>query len=157
MAHKEYSAQPRLLAIVGVPPEERVLCGQPGCRHSVYAEIHVVQDEGRVLVLGSTCFAKRYGSAKALGSASYGGGGGRRLTPEERLLLVENTTGLLAQFERERQQMVELARAHTEASRPAPPLRLNRPPSFHSAPSKWPTSKRGALAPKSVDQCHGAG
>ena len=84
----EQPEPPRLLAIVGVPPKERVLCGQPGCGHGVYAEIHVVQDAGKLLVLGSTCFAKRYGSPKALGTASVGGGGGRQLTPEERVLLV---------------------------------------------------------------------
>jgi hypothetical protein len=148
MTHQEQSAQPRLLAIVGVPPEERVLCGQPGCGHSVYAEIHVVQDGGRLLVLGSTCFAKRYGSAKALGQANYGSGGGRQLTPEERLLLVENTAELLAQFERERQRAVELARAQVEATRSAPQPRLDRPQSFPSTPFQWSASPRGASANK---------
>ena len=53
----------------------------------------------RSLVLGSTCFVKRYGSPHALGPAQYGGGGGRNLTEEERLMLLQNTEMLLAHFE----------------------------------------------------------
>lgn len=67
----------------------------------MHAAVHVVEEAGQLLVLGSTCFAKRYGSAGALGSAQYGGGTGRKLTDEERLLLEENTQILLARFEAE--------------------------------------------------------
>lgn len=35
---------PRLLAIVSVPPQKRVVCQQPGCGHGVYAAIRVVED-----------------------------------------------------------------------------------------------------------------
>lgn len=91
----------KLLALVSVAYADRVQCGQPGCGHSVYRQIHVVQEGEKLRVLGSTCFSKRYGSAAALGSARFGEGGGRPLTPEERQLLVENAALLLARFEDE--------------------------------------------------------
>lgn len=96
---------PELCAIVAVDFSARVRCTQAGCGHAVYRRIHVVRDEGKLLVLGSTCFAKRYGSSDALGPAHHGGGGsdsGRQLTEAERQLLVNNTDALLNQFEQER-------------------------------------------------------
>ena len=108
---------PKLLAIVEVPPAERVLCGQPGCGHSVWKAIHVVKDGTVLLVLGSTCFEKRYGFGRALGAPHYGGGGdSRKLTSEERQLLAENTAELLARFEEEERVRAEaLAAAQAEA------------------------------------------
>jgi hypothetical protein len=95
--------QSKLLAIVSVEHGGRVRCGQPGCGHSVYRQIHVVRDGGELMVLGSTCFAKRYGSSNALGAARFSGsGGGRLLTNEELQLLLSNTEALLARFENER-------------------------------------------------------
>ena len=93
-----------LIAIVGVDQDARVQCQQPGCGHSVYRRIHVVQEAGKLLVLGSTCFEKRFGAASALGHATYGGGAGRTLTIEERDLLMQNTAELIARFEREREE-----------------------------------------------------
>ena len=91
----------KLLAIVSIEHADRVRCGQPTCGHSVYRRIHVVRESGKLLVLGSTCFSKRYGADTALGSARYGGGEGRPLTEAERQLLVNNTEALLARFEEE--------------------------------------------------------
>jgi hypothetical protein len=91
----------KLLAIVAVERADRVRCGQPNCGCSVYRRIHVVRENGQLLVLGSTCFSKRYGSNAALGGAQYGGGEGRSLTDAERQLLVGNTEALLARFEEE--------------------------------------------------------
>ena len=99
------SERARLIAIVGVDQDARVQCQQPGCGHSVYRRIHVVQDAGKLLVLGSTCFGKRFGTALALGNATYGGGVGRTLTVEERELLIQNTAELIARFEREREEI----------------------------------------------------
>ena len=57
---------PKLLAIVEVDKKKRVQCGQRGCGHGVYKAIHIVQDDDGLLVLGSTCYAKRYeGSIRA--------------------------------------------------------------------------------------------
>jgi len=95
----------RLIAIVGVNEDARVQCQQPGCGHSIYRRIHVVQESGKLMVLGSTCYEKRFGSASALGNATHGGGGGRELTVEERELLVQNTAELIARFEREREEI----------------------------------------------------
>lgn len=107
----ETPSQAYLRAIVCVPPEHRVRCGQPGCGHSVFAQIHVVQEGERLLVLGSTCYGRRYGGAAALGAPRYGGTGGRPLTNAERQLLVSNTAALLAQFEQERAATQESLRA----------------------------------------------
>ncbi|WP_157443587.1 hypothetical protein [Curvibacter lanceolatus] len=101
----------KLLAIVAVAQTNRVLCQQPGCQHSVYAAIHVVDEGGQLLALGSSCFAKRYGSAKALGQPLHAGasGSGRRLTDEERQLLIDNTAELIERFK------VQAAQARAEA------------------------------------------
>ena len=109
----------RLRAIVAVDSQHRVQCQQPGCGHSVYAAIHVVEEEGHLLVLGSTCFAQRYGSASALGPAQYGGAGGQKLTDEERQLLIQNTVALLARFEAQAvadAEAVALAKTKAEAN-----------------------------------------
>jgi hypothetical protein len=120
MSDSSFEATPRaqLLAIVSVQPEDRVLCAQPNCGHSVYAQIHVVQEGEKLLVLGSTCFGKRYGGAAALGAPRHGGTGGRPLTAAERQLLANNTAALLAQFERERAAALEASLA-AEAARQA--------------------------------------
>lgn len=94
-------ATAQLLAIVSVAYADRVRCGQPTCGHSVYRRIHVVRENEKLLVLGSTCFAKRYGNDRALGPAHFGSGDGRVLTDEERKLLLNNTETLIAQFEEE--------------------------------------------------------
>ena len=72
VVHKAGMVRTRLRAVVAVDEKDRVQCQQPGCGHSVYAAVHVVEEDGRLLVLGSTCFAKRYGSSHALGPAQYG-------------------------------------------------------------------------------------
>lgn len=102
-------SQYELLAIVSVDKDDRVRCGQPNCGHSVYRQIHVVRDGVELMVLGSTCFAKRYGGSDALGTARFGGGGGRQLTNAERQMLLNNTYALLAQFEEERRQALSQA------------------------------------------------
>lgn len=99
------SEHARLIAIVGVDQDAKVQCQQPGCGHSVYRRIHVVQEAGKLLVLGSTCFEKRFGTVSALGNATYGGGAGRTLTVEEREMLIQNTAELIARFEREREEI----------------------------------------------------
>ncbi|QGJ18333.1 MULTISPECIES: hypothetical protein [unclassified Polaromonas] len=95
------SNNPTLQAIVAVDKSERVQCQQPGCGHSVYAAVHIVEEHSRLLVLGSTCFEKRYGGRTALGPASYGAGNGRKLTAEEREMLIKNTAALLSWFQEE--------------------------------------------------------
>jgi hypothetical protein len=94
----------KLLAIVAVDAARRVRCQQPHCGHGVYARIHVVEEAGRLLVLGSDCYAKRYGIASTANFSGYGGGSGRVLTEAESDMLSNNTEALLAQFELEREQ-----------------------------------------------------
>lgn len=120
MSDSSFESPPRaqLLAIVSVQPEDRVLCAQPNCGHSVFAQIHVVQEGDKLLVLGSTCYSKRYGGASALGEPRHGGSGGRPLTDAERELLANNTAALLAQFEQERTAALQAALT-AEAARQA--------------------------------------
>lgn len=96
------SSPPQLLAVVEVGHDQRVRCGNPGCGHSVYKAVHIVQEGAELMVLGSTCFDKRFGRG-SLGNARYGSGVSRPLTPEERELLISNTALLLQQFEHEHQ------------------------------------------------------
>jgi len=124
----------KLVAIVAVDPDERVQCGQPGCGHSVYARIHIVREGDEFIVLGSTCFEKRYGSASALGSAKYGGGSGRQLTAEERQLLVSNTALLLSRFEDERAHDLAVAAAREQELR-----KLQQRPPLPPPLSRWST------------------
>jgi hypothetical protein len=101
----------KLLAVVAVDSAQRVRCQQPHCGHSVYARIHIVEEDDQLLVLGADCFAKRYGEARAAAFTGSGSSGGRILTDEERELLLTNTRVLLAKFEAERQRELELAEA----------------------------------------------
>ena len=90
----------QLLAIIEVSKERRVYCQEVNCTRAVYREVHIVEDEGQILVLGSTCYAKRYGRASAA-SAKYGSGSTRTLSDSERELLLKNTQALIAKFEQE--------------------------------------------------------
>lgn len=113
MAEKSF----KLLAIVAVDPVRRIRCQQPHCGHSVYAKIHVVEEAGILFVLGSDCFAKRYGEGHPKEFHGYGFGGGRVLTEAEREMLLTNTAALLAQFEAERIEERALAEAKLTAIR----------------------------------------
>lgn len=141
-----------LHAVVSVDPADRILCQNPGCSRPVYAAIHVVQDAGKLMVLGSDCFARRFGGASTLGAPRHGGGGGRGLTSEERALLLQNTQELLARFDDEARLRAEAARLKTAAARrpvpaaspswPGQPVwrgqRSGLPP---RVPSPWPWQK----------------
>ena len=133
---------PELCAIVAVDFSDRVRCQQPGCGHAVYRRIHVVRDDGKLWVLGSTCFVKRYGSSDALGPTRHGGGSdsGRKLTEAERQLLVDNADALLTQFERERQPPPVPLKTASTASQPVPwePARTIFTPMLREPkPSPW--------------------
>lgn len=149
---------PRLLAIVEVDKSEKVFCAQPGCHHSVYKAIHVVKDGEQMLVLGSTCFKKRYGSLTALGKAQHWGGSGKLLTSEERALLAENTQALLALFEAEEaklrqeaalklQRLREASSKSMPMTRVPPTLRVQRSAAVGSMAPRgafpWPWMKPG--------------
>ena len=126
----------RLLAIVGVERAQAVRCQAHGCQRPVYRRIHVVEDEGRLQVLGSTCFEILYGD-RLPGEAFYTGASDRRLSDEERRQLEQNTAALIAAFEAERQaecqRQQQAERRATEAHQ-----RYNnvprRPPATPSVP-----------------------
>ena len=129
----------KLLAIIEVSPSEKVRCGRPGCKHTVYKAVHVVRDAGQLMVLGSTCFAKRYGGAKALGPAQHWGAAGKVLTQEERALLDSNTEALLQGFAVQEEQIRQEAAAKLKALQE----RLHRPP-----PSPQRVTNVGPTAPR---------
>lgn len=88
----------KLLAIVEVDESDKVQCQEPGCGHGVYKRIHVVEVDGSIMVMGSTCYEKRFGSAPQLQNEFSGNGSGRRLTEAQRQLLLANTAALIEQF-----------------------------------------------------------
>ncbi|ABM33311.1 hypothetical protein QRO08_11775 [Paracidovorax citrulli] len=110
----------RLLAVVEVEKEQRIRCQQPGCNHTVYKAIHVVDEQGTLLVLGSTCFAKQYGSPTKLGDPAYGNGGGRVLTSEERQMLQDNTRAFIERFAKEYLAHRAAAQAKLQSMRARP-------------------------------------
>lgn len=138
----QMSKDPALLAIVAVPPSKAVSCQAPGCGHRVYAAVHVVEDAGQTLVLGSTCYAKRYGASSALGSPSYtsGGSGGKALTDEERDLLAANAAELVQRFRDAHEAQLAAARAQLQAqrARPTPFAIPARPPAPSPPQHPWP-------------------
>ena len=133
------NTSPRLLAVVEVDKTARVYCAQPGCKHTVYKAIHVVREGEKLLVLGSTCFIKRYGSATALGKAQHWGGNDKFLTTEERALLAENTEALLARF------AAEEARLREEAA-----LKLKRLQELAARPTSPPAALATLMPPRSI-------
>lgn len=158
-APKTEAASACLLAIVAVPRASRVQCQNPGCGHGVYAAIHVVEENGQLLVLGSTCFAKRYGSEDALGKPSYSAGGcyGGMLSDEDRQLLKDNTAALMALFkERHQRGLLALAgklnslRARFVQDAPKPRFALSAPaaraPSINRRPWAWQHDRNTSVA-----------
>lgn len=140
----------QLLAIVEVDYDQRIRCQEPGCNHPVYRAIHVVRDRCQLLLLGSTCYAKRYGSDQALGQAQFTAPGSwRQLSKDERQLLLDNTQELLAKFEAEALTRAEAARLRMEQLRAqsAPPTAQPRRhmmvtlPSQSHRPAPWPWMK----------------
>ncbi len=154
--------QARLHAIIAVDAAHAVRCQHTGCGHKVYAAVHIAQEADKFLVLGSSCFAKRYGGGKALGSSVHGTGDGRRLTDQERALLEANTAALityfeeqeLARLEQEQQRLAEQkAIAEGEAQQPIARYRqaislsarapVHRPT---NSPWSWQSSKHTSIA-----------
>lgn len=101
----------RLLAIVSVDRANSVACQSAGCGHRVYAAIHVVDDNGQLLVMGSTCFGRRFGGLQALGNPAYvNAGNAGELSPQDRELLANNTAAFVESFkERHERAMAEAA------------------------------------------------
>lgn len=135
----------QLLAVVEVDHEQRVRCENPGCGHAVHKAIHVVQEGTQLLVLGSTCFNRRYGTA-SLGAPRYSEGSSRMLSAEERDLLLSNTAALLEQFAREHEASLR-RRQEKSVLLPAQPHALRRSQSeprlltrANTPLSKWSTA-----------------
>lgn len=103
-------AKVKLLVVVAVDYEHRIQCQHEGCGRPVYAAIHVVEDHGRLLVLGRDCYSKRYPGIclnPTLSGSSWGNG--EKLSAEERELLERNTQGLLDRFTQRRNAELETA------------------------------------------------
>ncbi len=143
---------PVLLAIVEVPERLRVVCCNSGCGRSVYRAVHVVRDNGQLLVLGSTCFERRYGHG-ALGAPRFGGGQGRTLSAEEREMLANNTAALIARFEAELQKQLALDQATRDAAVRSPvyPSQMKPPAGYAPVTARPLSSDVPALSLKPND------
>lgn len=98
----------RLLAVVSIEKEDRIRCQHQGCNHPVFVAIHVVLDDSKLKVIGSTCFKQGYPDlhSKAELTDRFGEKG-RKLTAEELEMLKRNTQQLVAQLEVEYQAHIE--------------------------------------------------
>ena len=114
--------QRKLLAVATVDENKRVRCQHPGCKQTIYKSVHVINDEGTIKVIGSTCITK--GGYGDLGEAAYtgSGGDGKTLSDEERELLANNTEELVRRLQAQyhaRLLAEEQARAAAEAAEAA--------------------------------------
>lgn len=113
MSEASASGRGRLLKVVEVHPDDKVLCRAEGCGRGVYKRIHVVEVEGSITVMGSDCFDRLYG-AGGREEALYGGSSldseVRMLSAEERALMEANTEAFidLMRFEYEEQVEAEM-------------------------------------------------
>ena len=103
-----------LLQIVEVEQENRVRCCAPNCNRSVYKKIHVVRDNGEILVLGEKCYGLIY-KIREPKQSNYFSNTSRKLSSEERTLLIENTDSLIALFEKEHKEKETTRKAATQA------------------------------------------
>lgn len=97
----------KLLAVVSTAKENRIRCQHQGCNHPVYVAIHVVLDDSKLKVIGSTCFKQGYPDlhSKAELTDRFGEKG-RKLSDEELEMLKRNTAQLVAQLEDEYQAYI---------------------------------------------------
>lgn len=118
--------QRKLLAVVSVDHKKRVRCQHPGCKQTIYSEVHVINDGGTLKVIGSTCIKK--GDYGDLGEAAFtsGAGAGKTLSDEDRELLANNTAELVRKLEEqynarilEQEQFKEAAAAAEAAKQEA--------------------------------------
>lgn len=94
------AAEATLLGVVEVERDQRIRCQAPGCKHSVYRAIHLVDLDGRLQLYGSQCCGKLFGWTSKSRGASYTTTE-RRLSPEERLQLEANTAELVEKLKGE--------------------------------------------------------
>ena len=109
----------KLLAIVTTDEDNRIRCQHNGCNHPVYKAIHVVLDDAKLKVIGSTCFVKGYPElqSKAKLTERYGATG-RKLNAQELEKLINNTEQLVAQLTQEYEEHIkaEELRLYLESS-----------------------------------------
>lgn len=98
----------KLLAIVTTDEDNRIRCQHNGCNHPVYKAIHVVLDDAKLKVIGSTCFVKGYPElqSKAKLTERYGATG-RKLNAQELEKLIHNTEQLVVQLSEEYEEHIK--------------------------------------------------
>lgn len=98
----------KLLAIVTTDEDNRIRCQHNGCNHPVYKAIHVVLDDAKLKVIGSTCFVKGYPElqSKAKLTERYGATG-RKLNAQELEKLINNTDQLVVQLTQEYEEHIK--------------------------------------------------
>lgn len=98
----------KLLAIVTTDEDNRIRCQHNRCNHPVFKAIHVVLDDARLKVIGSTCFVKGYPElhSKAKLTERYGATG-RKLDAQELEKLINNTEQLVVQLTKEYDEHIQ--------------------------------------------------
>jgi rubrerythrin len=113
----------QLLYIVSLEPEDRVYCQHTGCTRTVYAKVHVVDIDGVIQFVGSTCFKRLFGHLAL--SPAFGGGNGNTLSHEEREQLVRNTDAFIQTIKSTHEAALATIRADDEARRQKEALAAN--------------------------------
>lgn len=97
------------------------------------------------MVLGSTCFAKRFGDSNSLGLPAYSAGIGGTLSDADRETLISNTAALIEAFKSRH----ELAMAQAEAKLQALKARMAVP-----KPARHPMFVAAPLSPRPAPPAH---
>lgn len=104
----------QLLIIVEVNKSDRIYCQSENCKHTVFKKIHVVRDNGKLTLYGSSCFTKKYHDLPSnFRIPTYPSrSSGSVLSDEERKMLTDNTEKLLAIFRQEFEEKERIGIAH---------------------------------------------
>ncbi|CAM3798161.1 hypothetical protein [Parendozoicomonas haliclonae] len=103
-----------LLAIIEVDKNNKVLCGAPECKRSIFKRIHVIRENGKINILGEKCFIGIHGKTLGKEKPKLTGNTYRKLTEEERELLLLNTEKLIEKLEHEYQNSEAISDPYTE-------------------------------------------
>ncbi|HRM65646.1 MAG TPA: 3'-5' exonuclease, partial [Comamonas denitrificans] len=99
----EFGTTP-LLAIVTVEESDKVKCECPECKRYVHSKVHLVETADQILLFGSTCFEKTYGTGHQPRYAS------EEKLSEDKVELLKNDVAGLAELIRSEFFKVERAK-----------------------------------------------
>lgn len=90
-----------LLAVVTVADDKKVVCLHDNCMRPISKAVHIVRIDGKITVVGSTCYKKSvvHLISQKNQEAKYLGAAGTMLSENDRELLLNNTESLIEQYE----------------------------------------------------------